>query len=232
MEDAVLCNDCNAILEEYSGTRPEERGPCPNCGSRARKFLIRLSGVIHARSSMRAELTVSTHASLLLQTVIVPGIKVDEGQIIEAVALPWFEIIEHLKKDPAVAYDIPYRMWEEIVAGAYKRAGFDEVILTQRTGDHGRDVIAIKKGLGLIRVIDQVKAYKPGHLVTADDVRALIGVLHGDGASKGFLTTTSDFAPKLKDDPLISPFIPSRLDLINGKLLFNRLEELSTKNPV
>jgi restriction system protein len=180
---------------------------------------------------MRAELTVSAHASLLLQTVIVPGMKVDEGQIIEAVALPWFEIMEHLKKDPAIAYDIPNRMWEEIVAGAYKRAGFDEVILTPRTGDHGRDVIAIKKGLGLIRVIDQVKAYRQGHLVTADDVRALIGVLHGDGASKGFLTTTSDFAPKLRDDPLISPFIPSRLDLINGELLFRRLVELSKKNP-
>jgi restriction system protein len=65
------------------------------------------------------------------------------------------------------------------------------------TSDHGRDVIAVKRGLGFVRVIDQVKAYKPTHLVTADDVRALIGVLHGDGASKGFLTTTSDFAPRL-----------------------------------
>ena len=59
--------------------------------------------------------------------------------------------------------------------------------LTPRSGDHGRDVIAIKKGLGSIRVIDQVKAYKPGHRVTAKDVQALIGVLQGDGASKGLL---------------------------------------------
>jgi restriction system protein len=81
-------------------------------------------------------------------------------------------------------------------------------------------------------VIDQVKAYKPGHLVTADDVRALVGVLHGDGASKGFLTTTSDFAPRLRTDPLISPFIPSRLGLIDGKVLLARLEELGRKNRV
>jgi restriction system protein len=74
-----------------------------------------------------------------------------------------------------------------------------------------------------------MKAYKSGHLVTADDVRALLGVLQGDGASKGFLTTTSDFAPKLKKDPLITPFIPSRLELINGKMLIERLEILSSK---
>jgi Restriction endonuclease len=47
-------------------------------------------------------------------------------------------------------------------------------------------------------VIEQVKAYKPMHLVTANDVRALIGVLAGHGASKGCLSTTSDFAPMIK----------------------------------
>ncbi len=60
-----------------------------------------------------------------------------------------------------------------------------------------RDVIAVKKGLGVFRVTDQVKAYRPTHLVTAEEVRALMGVLHADRASKGLLTTTSDFAPRL-----------------------------------
>ena len=99
--------------------------------------------------------------------------------------------------------------------------------LTPRSGNHGRDVIAIKKGICSIRVIDQVKAYKPSHLVTANDVRALIGVLHGDGASKGCLSTTSDFAPTIKTDPLIVPFIPSRLELVNGTALFSRLAKLA-----
>jgi restriction system protein len=98
------------------------------------------------------------------------------------------------------------------------------VTLTPRSGDFGRDVIAVKRGL---RVIDQVKAYSPENLVTADDVRALIGVLHGDGASKGFLTTTSDFAPRLRTDPLILPFMPSRLELIDGKALITRLDALA-----
>ena len=81
--------------------------------------------------------------------------------------------------------------------------------------------------IGSVRVIDQVKAYKPGHLVTADDARALYGVLMLDGAAKGFLTTTSDFAPLLRSDLLLGPVIPSRLELINGKTLLMRLEELA-----
>jgi len=165
-------------------------------------------------------------AQLLLQAVVVPGARTDEGKLIEAVTIPWFDIIALLAQDPNVAFEISPERWEEIVAGAYHKAGFDEVTLTPRSGDHGRDVIAIKKGLGSVRVIDQVKAFKPPHLVTADDVRALVGVLSGDGASKGFLTTTSDFAPKLKTDPLIACHIPARLGLVNGTMLLERLQEL------
>ena len=174
-------------------------------------------------------LSIAAISDLLLQAIIVPGDKTTEGKLIEAVTVPWFDIIELLTKEPHLAYQIPSDKWEELIAGAYKQYGFEEVTLTPRSGDHGRDVIAIKKGLGSIRVIDQVKAYKPGHLVTANDVRALMGVLQGDGASKGFLTTTSDFAPLLRKDPLIVPFMPSRLELVNGKQLLAALEELAKK---
>jgi Restriction endonuclease len=90
--------------------------------------------------------------------------------------------------------------------GRIRKPGLKKSALTPCSGDRGRDIIAVKRGLGSIRVIDQVKAYKPNHPVTADEVRALMGVLHGDSASKGFLTTTSDFAPRLRQDPLITPF--------------------------
>lgn len=166
--------------------------------------------------------------TLLAQSVIVPAGKTQEGLLIDAVAVPWFEIIAMLKKDPALAFQIGPDKWEEIIAGAYRKAGFDEVTLTPRSGDYGRDVIAVKRGLGTVRVIDQVKAYAPGNNVTANDVRALLGVLQGDGASKGFLTTTSDFAPKLRDDILLKPFMPSRLELVNGKMLLDRLQELAS----
>jgi restriction system protein len=142
---------------------------------------------------------------------------------------PWFEIIELLHREPTLAFQIAPRKWEELIAGAYHRAGFEEVTLTPRSRDAGRDVIAVKRGLGIVRVIDQVKAYGPGRLVSADDVRALLGVLHGDRASKGFLTTASDFAPTLRDDVLLKPFMPTQLELINGKALLARLKDLARK---
>jgi restriction system protein len=165
--------------------------------------------------------------SILLQSFVIPLGKTPEGTLIQAALVPWREIIKLIAHDPKAIFQIDPRRWEEIIAAAYEQAGFDEVILTPRSGDYGRDVIAVKKGLGEVRIIDQVKAHKHGHPVTANDVRALMGVLQTDGASKGFLTTTSDFAPKLKDDPLISPLIPQRLGLINGKQLVARLQDIA-----
>ena len=229
--DIAECNDCGTPLSEKPDGDPDKRVPCPICGSKARKFFVRMEARIQVEARVSATLSTTSPSNLVLQMVVVPGERVEEGRLIEAVTLPWFEIIERLEKDPDLVHKMPARLWEEIVAGAYKKAGFDEVILTPRSGDYGRDVIAIKKGLGSIRVIDQVKAYKPGHLVTANDVRALLGVLQGDGASKGFITTTSDFAPRIKEDPLLVPFMPSRLELINGAMLLKRLQELARIPP-
>src|SRR4051812_46750259 len=166
--------------------------------------------------------------SLLLQAVIVLGDKTQEGRLVESVTLPWFDIIDLLSRDPAVAFEIDARKWEEIIAGAYERAGFDEVILTPRSGDKGRDVVATKNGVGSIRIFDQVKAYKPGHLVTADDVRAMLGVITGaQNVSKGVITTTSTFAPLVTEDPYIKPNIPHRLELKPRDILLPWLESLS-----
>jgi restriction system protein len=183
-----------------------------------------------AAPALRQEVSkIAQSASLLLQAVIVPGTRTSEGRLIEAVIEPWFEIIALLQNDPNIAFQLSSQKWEEMVAGIYKASGFDEVILTPRSGDRGRDVIATIKGVGFIRVIDSVKAYKPPHRVEYDDVRALIGVIQGDGASKGFLTTTSDFAPNMMKDPLITRWIPSQLELVNGTALLARLQALAQK---
>jgi restriction system protein len=115
-----------------------------------------------------------------------------------------------------------------MIAAAFDQDGYDEVTLTPRSGDHGRDVIAIKKGIGCIRIINSVKAYAPGNLVRPDDVRALAGVLHGDQkASKGMITTTSDFAPSIETDPYLAPLMPYRLELMNGVRLREWLAKLT-----
>ena len=162
--------------------------------------------------------------SLLMQTLVLPGNKTTEGILIEAVNVPWRAIVEWIKNDPAVLFQVDPRRFEELIAGWYVQAGFDEVTLTPQSGDHGRDVIAVKKGIGCVRFLDSIKRYGPGHLVSADDVRALLGVLHGDlNATKGIVTTSSDFAPKIMEDPAIAAQLPYRLELINGAELVKRL---------
>src|SRR5436309_2532847 len=76
-----------------------------------------------------------TQASLLLQAVIVRGENASEGRIIESIEPAWREIARLMQRDPSVIYQIDHRKWEEIIAGAYKQAGFEEVILTPPSGD-------------------------------------------------------------------------------------------------
>lgn len=137
-----------------------------------------------------------------------------------------------IQRDPDEIYRIEPRTWEELIAGAYDESGFfDEVILTPRSGDRGRDVIAEKHGILSIRVVDQVKAYKPEHLVTADEVRAMAGVLLLDqNVSKGYVTTTSDFAPRLRDDPDIRRIVPFRLQLKAKADLLAWLDEIISRS--
>lgn len=169
-------------------------------------------------------------ASLLVQAVVQPISLAEEGRIVKALEIPWRAIVKLLKDDWAHAMKIPPHIWEEMIAAAFDQEGYDDVILTPRSGDLGRDVIAVKNGVGSIRIINSVKAYKPGHLVKHDDVRALAGVLHGDPkASKGILSTTSDFAPTIKTDPLLAPFMPYRLELMNGQTLQKWLHEVASK---
>ena len=168
--------------------------------------------------------------SLILQVAIFPERNVEEGMVVRAVSIPWRLLVERLRKDWSQAYLITPRKWEELVATAFEQDGFDEVIVTPASGDRGRDVIAVKKGIGTIRVLGSVKAYKPGHLVKHDDVRALMGVLLGDNsASKGIVTTTSDFAPGIATDPIIAPLLPYRMELMNGTALRYWLVSLAAK---
>lgn len=155
-----------------------------------------------------------------VSAVVIPEKKVPAGLLIKSTSIAWAAVINELERDWTKAYQIEPRVWEEIIAGAYSKAGFDEVILTPRSGDFGRDVIAIRNGIGCIKIIGSVKAYKPGHLVNQDDVRSLLGVMSGElNTSKGILTTTSNFSPRLPTDPFIQPFLPTRLELMNGAQL-------------
>ncbi len=126
-------------------------------------------------------------------------------------------------------FKVPWRKLEEIIAGAFQRDDYSDVILTPSSGDGGRDIIATRPGVGSVRIFGQVKAYKPGHVVTAEEVRAMLGVLDGENVSKGLVTTTSEFAPHVRDDQHLKKFIPHRIELMNGQRLHEWLTGLLTK---
>ena len=137
--------------------------------------------------------------------------------------------MQWIKRDPRAVYALDWRQLEETIAGAYQSAGY-EVTLTPRSGDLGRDVIATKKGVVSIRILDQIKAYKPGHLVTANDVRAMLGVATADtNCSKAVVTTTSDFAPRVREDELLKHFMPYRLELKSGSELVPWLNDIAER---
>ena len=162
--------------------------------------------------------------TLLAQTLIVPESKTAEGVLIASIALPWRRILKLITEDPSLMYQIDdSRRWEEIIAASYQESGlFDEVILTPRSNDGGKDVIAVRKGYGSIRFVESVKKYKPGNEVTADDVRALGFLLSDPKNSKGIVSTTWKFAPRIEEDPLIKQYIPYRLELVDGEKLIER----------
>ena len=163
------------------------------------------------------------------------GDKTSEGQLVTDVALPWLQIVHEIERDPQFLYQFVNdpRKFEEFIAATYRKAGWTEVILTPRSSDGGRDVIAVKRGYGSIRFLEQCKAYRHGNLVTHNDVRAMLGVLQTDAnASKGIITTTSDFQPGIHTGSEFKPFMPHRLELKNGQQLRTGFVRFVTRSEV
>ncbi len=159
---------------------------------------IHAAAHLTGQSTLAAAATVLTArartATLSVSSIIIPERSTAEGILIKSTSLVWDEIVQALGDDWTLAYQLTPEKWEEIVAGAFKKAKYDEVTLTPRSRDHGRDVVAIKRGIGCVKIIGSVKRYAPGNLVEYDDIRALLGVLSGErDASKGIITTTSVF---------------------------------------
>lgn len=149
---------------------------------------------------------------ITLKTIIIPGDKTAEGTLVAAVSTAWFEILKRIKADPNIIFQLDCWKWEEIIAGAYKQAGWDIVILTPKRGDHGVDIIATRADLGQLRFLDQVKAYRRDRLVGPDDIREMLGVLAmHQNATKGIITTTSGFSSGAI--AAAEPFSPFRLEL-------------------
>jgi restriction system protein len=170
----------------------------------------------------------SVSPTVLLATALVTlGDRTSDGHEIHGPTATWFEISRQLNLDPGFRFEFPSNptKFEEFLAGAYKLQGWDAVTLTPPSGDKGRDVIAITSRMSAMRVLDQAKAYGPRNLVSQNDVRAIYGVLSRDpGATKGIITTTSDFAPGVADE--FQNEIPYRLVTKNGQQFLEWIREI------
>ena len=179
-------------------------------------------GIVRLRDAV-ATLRAYLEQPLIILPAVVTSVigSLPEGELIRAIGVPWLAILDELNRNPSFLFEFVRhpRNFEEFVAASYDKAGYD-VSLTPRSGDSGRDVIAIKPGHLSVRILDQCKAYSPGHAVAANDVRAMLGVITGDqNTSKGVITTTATFAPGIGRDPILAPYLPHRLELRDGRRL-------------
>jgi restriction system protein len=170
----------------------------------------------------------------LLETALVQrGESSPEGHEVPGPTATWFEISRQLKLDPDFRFELTSNptKFEEFLAGAYKLQGWDAVTLTPRSGDKGRDVIAITSQLSAMRVLDQAKANSPTNLVSQNDVRAIFGVLRLDhSATKGVITTTSDFAPGVAEE--FQKVIPYQLETKNGEQFLEWIRRIQAAQTV
>jgi restriction system protein len=187
--------------------------------------------ILAVMTGLETALKTPSH-DLMLQAIVEPVDRTKEGELIRAIALPWLAIAREIERDPNFLYRFAksHRKFEEFIAATYEMDGWDDVILTQRSGNGGIDVIATKYGLGSLRFLDQCKAYSPGRMVTHDDVRSMLGVLSSyPNASKGILTTTSKFQPGIFDSEPIKSFMPNRLELRAGEDLRSWITDLVSR---
>lgn len=85
------------------------------------------------------------------------------------------------------------RQFEEMTYLLFREEGWD-VTLTPKSGDGGKDVVAVREVDGERTVAYvEAKRYKPGRRVGVRVVRELIGTLAADGVNRGTLVTTSHF---------------------------------------
>jgi restriction system protein len=167
--------------------------------------------------------------TLTSTAILIPDNQTAEGLLIKSYGAAWMEIVHRLGDDWTAAYQIETRTWEEVLAGALHIEGF-KVTLTPRSGDHGRDVIAEKGGIGSMRLLGSMKAYGPDHRVSREHVHEMLGVVTAERATKGMIVTTSDFAPQIFDSPGLEASARYRLELMNGSQLQCWLKQLRSSS--
>ena len=132
---------------------------------------------------------------------------------LERVEFAPLTLLERARREPEVMRALSSRDFEGFIAALVDQLGFEDVTLTPRSGDEGRDVLATKTLHGLtILFAFECKRWAPGRGVGPDVARALLGtIVHDDTrAVKGVLVTTSYFTKGARKFILTEPSLDSR----------------------
>lgn len=119
----------------------------------------------------------------------------NRSAILSVARLP-FELIAKILRAPNEVRNLTPRQFEEFIADTLTQLGFTDVVLTPRSRDGGKDVIASNKINGIpLAFYFECKKYAEGNKVQLETLRALLGTIahESNRVNKGVLVTTSTF---------------------------------------
>lgn len=132
-------------------------------------------------------------------------------------------ILQMVRLDPDIVYQLPPRRFEEISAELFTRLGY-EVTLTPASNDGGKDLIIVKRtDLGTMLTFVECKRYLPGNPVGVEVVRALNGVVEAGRATSGIVLTSSRFTRGARTEQRKLEYRMSLKDYGDFKDLLDRL---------
>jgi restriction system protein len=128
------------------------------------------------------------------------------------------EVLELIRSLPPAGF-------EKLCQRLLRESGFQQVVVTGRSGDggiDGRGLLEINR-LMSIPVVFQSKRYAAGTSVTVSQIRDLRGAMAGR-TDKGIFITTSNFTVDAKKEALREGVPP--IELVDGQKLISMLEDL------
>jgi restriction endonuclease Mrr len=151
----------------------------------------------------------------------------EKSALISVDNLP-LKLIAKIMRSPSEVKNLTPRQFEEFVAETLAQLGFTDVILTPRSGDGGKDVIASHQINGIpLSFYFECKKYADDNRIQLETLRALLGTMAHDSrqVNKGVLVTTSTFTKGSKEFILAE----SRLDGKDYDGILGWIDELNKK---
>lgn len=139
---------------------------------------------------------------------------------------PKDEPVDHQARLLEILRSLPPAGFERICQRLLRESGFQNVVVTGRSGDGGLDGHGVLEVNPLVtfKVLFQCKRYKDGSSVTPSQVRDFRGAMQGR-ADKGLILTTSTFTGAAKQEATREGVPP--IELVEGDKLvamFERVE--------